>query len=221
MRQTHPVAYMLVGEPSLPGGNPFADYVEHNFEPVFDNEEMPVSLRHDVAREVLRGAAREKWTGRPPDLSPSGWSVDGNNARYTQGPSASSDDQLTLSTRSCFRLDGEIRADAAGALGQVIFRFNDNAGTNERLKLAFDGSNAISGSDFVDYLSSPAGIKAGTPTVPFSLIVGRRSAALVIEHRVRAALQLPESVTVTAEPKTPALDLANLEVGKAPPGSGC
>jgi hypothetical protein len=68
LRRTHPVAYMLVGQPSLPGGNPFADYVAHNFEPVFDNKEMPVSLRHDAAREVLRGAAAQKWSGRPPDL---------------------------------------------------------------------------------------------------------------------------------------------------------
>jgi hypothetical protein len=221
LRQTHPVAYMHVGEPSPPHGNPFADYVEHNFEPVFDNEDLPVSLRHDVAREVLRGDASQEWSGRPPDVSPSGWTVDGNNARYAQGPSDSSDDLLTLSTGSCFRLDGEIRADEAGTLGQVIFRFNDNAGKNERLKLVFDGDNAISGSDFVDYLSSPADIPSGARTVPFSLIVGRRSAALVIEHRVRAALQLPKSVTVTAESRTSALELANLEVGKAPRGSGC
>ena len=34
-----------------------------------------------------------------------------------------------------------------------MFHFYDNAGKNEQLKLAFDGDNAISWSDFVDYLS--------------------------------------------------------------------
>jgi hypothetical protein len=44
---------------------------------------------------------------------------------------------------------------------------------------------------------------------------------LVINDRVRAAVLLPKSVTVTAEAKTSALDLTDLRVGKAPAGSGC
>jgi hypothetical protein len=221
LRESHPIAYARVGERSAPGGNPFADFIAHNFEPVFANDDFPVSLRHDVAREVLLPSASRDWKGRPPDLSPSGWIVDGNDARYAKGPSPSADEQLTLSTGSCFRLDGMIRADAAGTLGGVVFRFTDNAGKNERLKLSFNSDNAVSGSDFVDYLSSPSGVRPGARTEPFSLVVGRRSAVLVIEHRVRAALLLPKSVTVTAEPTSPALELSRLEVGAAPTGSGC
>jgi hypothetical protein len=221
LQQSHPLAYMLVNEPGLRRGNPFSDYVERNFEPVFSNKDLPVSLRHDAARQVLSAAAPKEWTGRTPDLSPSGWRVTGNDARYEQGPADSSDDQLTLSTQSCFRLDGVIRADAAGTLGNVIFRFYDNAGKNERLKLAFDGTNAISGSDFVDYLSSPAKVPTGAREVPFSLVVGRRSAALVISQEVRAALLLPKSVTVKAEPTTQQLELSDLRLGAPPKGSGC
>jgi hypothetical protein len=147
--------------------------------------------------------------------------VNGNAARYAQGPADSSDDQLTLSTRSCFRLNGVIGSDAAGTVGEVVFRFSDNAGKSERLKLAFDGSNAISGSDFVDYVSLPSGLPGDARRVPFSLVVGRRSAALVIAGQVRAAVLLPKSVTVTAEPTTPTLELSDLELGSAPTGSGC
>ncbi len=221
LRESHPVAYMLVGQPSLPIGNPFADYVKRNFDLVLVSKDMPVSLRHDVARQVLTASALRKWKGRPPNVSPSGWTVDGNDARYRQGPSAGADDQLTLSTRSCFRLDGVIPGDAAGTLGTVVFRFSDNAGKSERLKLAFDGNNAVSGSDFVDYLSAPAGVPVTARDMPFSLVVGRRSAALVIAHRVRAAVLLPRSVTVTAEPTSRALELSGLEVGAPPAGSGC
>jgi hypothetical protein len=32
---------------------------------------------------------------------------------------------------------------------------------------------------------------------------------------------LPKSVTVTAEPTTPTLELSDLELGSAPTGSGC
>ena len=221
LRRTHPVAYMLAGEPKLETGNPFADYVARNFDLVFPDKDLPVSLRHDVARQVLAASATRAWKGRAPDVTHSGWNVDGIDERYTQGPASSADDQLTLSTRSCFRLDGVIRADDAGTLGHVAFHFYDNAGKNERLSLSFDGEDGVSSSDFVDYLHTPAGVRLGTGRVPFSLVVGRRSAALVIAHKVRAAVLLPKSVTVTAEAKTPALELTGLRVGTAPSGSGC
>ncbi|MDQ1509272.1 MAG: hypothetical protein QOG50_1116 [Actinomycetota bacterium] len=221
LSDSRPVAYMLVGEKELPSGNPFADYVARNFDLVFPDKEFPVSLRHDVAKQVLSASATRAWEGRPPNLSRTGWRIDRSGAHYEQGPAASADDQLTLSTRSCFRLDGTIPADAAGSLGHVAFHFYDNAGKHERLRLSFEGTDAVASSDFVDFLRLPAGVPAGTRRLPFSLVVGRRSAALVIEHQVRAAVLLPKSVTVTAEATTPALDLTDLRVGTAPSGSGC
>ncbi len=173
LRESHPVAYMVVNEPKPPSGNPFSDYVKRNFEPVFPDKKLPVSLRHDVAQQVLRGPVTKDWTGRPPDLSPSGWKVDGNDARYEQGPADSSDDQLTLSTHSCFRLDGVIKADDAGALGHVIFRFYDNAGKNERLKLAFDGDNAILGERLRRLSDLTRGRADGR--APGAVLVGRRA----------------------------------------------
>jgi hypothetical protein len=221
LRESHPVAYMVVGVKDTPTDNAFADYVERNFEPVLPDNDLPVSLRHDAAREVLSASASQDWKGRIPNLTRSGWTVDGIDARYEQGPAPGADDQLTLSTGSCFRLDGVIPADAAGTLGQLAFRFYDNAGKSERLTLSFEGNDAVSSSDFVDYLRLPAGVRPGSRRVPFSLVVGRRSAALVIEHQVRAALLLPKSVTVKAESKTPALGLTGLRIGAAPSGSGC
>jgi hypothetical protein len=221
LAESRPVAYMLVGEKELPGGNPFADYVGRNFDPVFPNPEFPVSLRHDIAREVLTPSASTEWEGRPPNRARSGWTVDGNDARYEQGSDPSADDQLTLSTRSCFRLDGVIPTDRTGTSGDVAFHFTDNAGKNEPLRMSFDGDGAVASSDFVDYLRTPTDIPSGTDRVPFSLVVGRRSAVLVINDRVRAAVLLPKSVTVTAEAKTSALELSDLRVGKAPAGSGC
>jgi hypothetical protein len=221
LQESRPVAYMLVGEKTLPDGNPFADYVHRNFELVLPDTELPVSLRHDVARQVVRPSASRDWHGRLPNITDSGWKIDGNDVRYEEGPASSADDQLTLATDSCFRLDGEMPADRAGTLGHVAFHFYDNAGHDERLSLAFDGRDGISSSDFVDYLRIDADIPPGARRVPFSLVVGRRSAALVVEHKVRAAILLSKSVTVTAEAKTPALALSGLRIGPAPSGSGC
>jgi hypothetical protein len=221
MEEAKPVAFMRVNQPEVPDGNPFKEYVDRNFQLVLDDKDLPVWLRNDAAREVLEPSGTKDWEGRVPDVSPSGWKVNGSDASYEPGPAASADDQLTIAPDSCYRLDGVIPADAAGTVGQVAFHFADNAGKNERLTLSFEGENAVSSSDFVDFLTLPTDVPGDAREVPFSLVVGRRSAALVIENEVRAALLLPKSVTTTAESTTGNLELADLRLGSAPAGSGC
>lgn len=221
MRESNPVAYVRFGDLDPPSDNPFASYVARNFDPVFPNARLPLSLRHDAAQQVLVGTASHDWTGRPPPVSHSGWKIRGASATYTEGPVASPDDQLTLSTSSCFRLDGDISTDAAGFPEHVVFRFDDNAGKSEQLNLEFAGDSAVSSSNFVDFQREPTNLAAGLKRVPFSLVVGRRSAALVIDGQVRAAILLPSSVTVKAQADTPSLGLLDLRIGSAPAGSGC
>jgi hypothetical protein len=221
LHRSNPVAYVRADEPNLPSGNPFASYVAENFVPVFPDTDLPVELRHDAARQVLDASASRDWSGRPPTVSRSGWKVTGTSANFVQGPVSSPNDQLTLSTDSCFRLDGVIPADSVGNLGHVVFHFDDNAGRHEQLNLLFEGYYAASSSDAAVFQREPTQVRPGARKVSFSLVVGRRSAALVVDGEVRAALLLPPSVTVTAQSRTPTLDFSNLRIGAAPTGSGC
>jgi hypothetical protein len=221
MRESNPIAYLRIGELAPPIGNPFASYVARNFDHVFPSTSLPLALRSDAAQQVLVGTTSRDWTGRPPTVSHSGWKVRGASATYTEGPVASANDQLTLSSTSCFRLDGDISTDAARVPEHVVFRFDDNTGKSEQLNLKFEGATAVSSSNFVDFEREPTNLDADLQRVPFSLVVGRRSAALVIDGQVRAALLLPSSVTVKAQADTPSLGLSNLRVGSAPAGSGC
>ena len=221
LRRSDPVAYLRADQPNLPSGTPFRTYVERNFDLVFPDPDLPVSLRHDVAQQVIGGTATRDWIGRAPTVSRTGWKVENGIARYAKGPVSRSDDQLTLSTSSCFRLDGDIRADDTGNLGRVRFHFDDNEGKSQQLNLSFEGADAASSNNFADILRKPTNVPAGAHRVPFSVVVGRRSAALVIVHQVVAAVSLPSSVTVTAEARSPSVELAHLRVGSAPTGSGC
>ncbi len=218
MRRSKPVAYLLADQPSLPGGTPFAAYVSSNFDLVLPDADLPVSLRHDVARAVLQSSATRAWSGDA-SASRTGWTVDRNNAAYRPGGSGAGD-ALTLATDSCFRLEGTIAA-PSGSPGNVVFRFVDNAGKSERLNFTVTADTVSSGSDAAQFMSEPTDLPAASARVPFALVVGRRSSALVINGQVRAAMVLPRSVTVKVDAPTAALDLVGLRLGAPPAGSGC
>jgi hypothetical protein len=63
--------------------------------------------------------------------------------------------------------------------------------------------------------------RSGREPTEFTLIVNDRAAALVIAGQVRAAVQLPESVSVSLESRRGILNLRNLHVGPAPAVTGC
>ena len=116
----------------------------------------------------------------------------------------------------CLRIAGtiEFTPDAGGILG---FNFVDPTGVNERLHIGIDRGGAYSGSDFVRYEETTLG-DAGTGIKEFSLMVGGRSAALVMQGEVVAALRLPRPVEVTLEART-AISLTGLVTGPAPAAS--
>ncbi|MCU1462126.1 MAG: hypothetical protein JWO37_2201 [Acidimicrobiales bacterium] len=225
LARSRPVAFVKTGdEPAR--GTPFADLVRDDFRLVYQGHD-PVYLRDDVARAVLDPSATAPW--RPlgaPDGS--GWTVRPDGAGYAQGSVDRGKDALLLSRDSCFRVDGTLATDGV-ALPAVDFRIDSNSPTGdadikvERLHLRLDRTKASSASDAVDYESVPSGVTAGDRgPVPFSLIVGRRAAVLVVRGEIRAAMRMvSRSVSVSVLSRGPSLTLADLRSGPAPPGSGC
>ena len=133
----------------------------------------------------------------------------------------SSEDQLTLSTTSCFRLDGTIVADGSRGIGTVGFYFDDNTGKTQQMKLAFAGSYATSATDYNDFQREPTHVPDGAWRVRSRSWSAGARPPCVVDGKVRAAVLLPPSVTVTAAPSSPTLRFTNLRVGSAPAGSGC
>jgi hypothetical protein len=88
------------------------------------------------------------------------------------------------------------------------------------VKIDFDGPTVSSSSDNVEFAHLPSGTSSTGP-VAFTLVVGRRSAALVVGGQVRAALRLPSSVDVSVTAARSHLQLNDLQLGSAPTGSGC
>jgi hypothetical protein len=103
-----------------------------------------------------------------------------------------------------------------------VFHFDDNAGKSEHVKLDFDGDHVTSSSDNVEFHRLPSDVtNTGRTPAPFTLIVGRRAAGLVVNGQLRAAVSLPKSVRVSMESQRGFFDATNMRVGPAPSFTGC
>jgi hypothetical protein len=218
LTESRPNAY-FEDAPGL-AGSPYESYIRTQFTSVATvSDGVMLGFRRPLARAVLEPSTPTGWVDIGGRASSSGWSVAGGEASFRAGSIDASTDVLTVSRDSCFVLTG-VAATSEGGPAALAFRFTDNAGRTERLRLALEGDRAASGSDFVEYLSEPTGTSGDGPT-PFALLVGRRSAGLVVNGAIRAAVELPRSVSVTLESHSPVLTLSDLRVGRPPAQSGC
>jgi hypothetical protein len=217
LEQSKPLGFVHVGGGTIPPGSPFDTYVRDNFTVAYPDPNTPVSLRNDVVNQILNPITTDVWAV-PSGSSPSGgWRVDGNDVTFTDAGNRDND-RLAISNDSCFSLTGTVDSD--GPPGGIRFHFDDNSAKSEPVKLDFDGDTVSSSSDTVEFAHLPSGTTATGP-VPFTLVVGRRSAALVVGGQVRAAVRLPASTHVSVTSERSHLQLRDLRVGPAPEGSGC
>jgi hypothetical protein len=223
IEESDPVAFTET-EP-FESDTPFEDLILDDFTEVYPGNAARVWLRHDAAAQLLETDASRAWSDPGGRTDGSGWSVDGSRARYAETGVPRSDDVLYLATGPCFRLEGTVDVLPPDTLANIAFRFDSvDDPSEERQFLALEDERAGSGSQGLGALgfeSLPANIGGDGP-VSFALVVGRRSAALVVNGELQAAVRLHDSVMrVTLESRTPEVELSELRLGDAPAGGGC
>ncbi len=100
----------------------------------------------------------------------------------------------------------------------MAFYLPDNAGDTEGLHIGIERHRIFAASNQALFNETEMNLNG---PVPFALVVGRRSAALVVDGQIRAALRLPPSVSVVVQPRGEVVNLFELRVGDPPPESGC
>jgi hypothetical protein len=217
LAQSNPAAFVQSGGGTIPPGSPFDKYLRDNFIRAYPDPDTPLSLRDDVASQVLHPSTPDAWSAPNGNVPGSGWFAEGNDVTFTDGGNRD-DDRLSISNNSCFSLTGTVDSD--GPPGGIRFHFDDTAGKAAPVRLDFDGDRVTSATDTAELMHLPSGTESTGP-VEFSLVVGRRSAALVVGDEIRAAVRLPGSTHVSVTPERSHLYLRGLHVGRAPDGSGC
>src|SRR5205085_11708458 len=188
LAQSKPAAYFKSNGGDIPAGSPFMQTLQQDFTTVYPADESPVSYRNDVAAQILSPATPNVWQApSKPARDDSGWRADAGRLSYRESGGRDTDWQ-PIASDSCFALSGRVSSD--GSAGGLVFHFDDNAAKDkaESVNLDFNGDHVSSGSPAVEYHRLPSGVTTDgrTPT-PFTLVVGRRAAALVVDGQIRAA----------------------------------
>ncbi len=202
----------------LASETPFGAVVADQFRVVYPGAH-PVYYRNELADEILDVRAEQPWAPPEAPEPSSGWRREGTTLHYADGPDIARDAGVDVLNQSCTRLDGVIDTDGEG-FGTVVFRFDDPTGASERVRLAFEGDRVVSGNDYSAFEEIPSELTEPGP-VPFSLVVGPRSALLIVNDAIRAAVRLPGPVVTSAEPHSASLVLRDLRVDDTPMVTGC
>jgi hypothetical protein len=222
--ESRPAAFVETEVPDP--GTPFDALVERRYRPVYDGQVGRVWLRHDLVDDLLRApaAVTAPAVGQPP--SGSGWVVGDGDGRATfrrtvaEGPSRA----LPVGSGRCFRLDLTADAPTPGALVDLVVRFDDPARPEEEPQLlALAGDRAGSGSAGLGALGFEAvPVPVGDGPVRLAVVVGTRSAALLVDGAVAGAVRLPQQPgRLAVESVGAELELTDLRRSAAPAGGGC
>lgn len=218
LKQSHPVAYLKSNGGDIPSGSPFAGYIADNMTVVYPDS-TPISFRNDVAQQVLNATAPNVWTSTAPVRDGSGWAPTDGGAVFRDTGNRETD-FLNATSQACTVVQGDITSD--GPPGGVVFWFYDNTGKAQPVNLDFDGDHVSAANANVEYHRLSSGLTAaGTVPAHFSLIVGKRAAALVVDGQIRAAVDIPSSVSVRMASQRSNLKLSNMMTGPAPAITGC
>ncbi|HJR24769.1 MAG TPA: hypothetical protein VJ804_04800 [Acidimicrobiales bacterium] len=223
IEESDPVAFAET-EP-FDAGTPFDRLIHREFTEVYPGTTITLWLRDDVARDLVDRRADRPWRSSAPSAVGGGWTVDGTTARFQQPADGSGPGrELVVGEGPCFRLEGVADVDAPGTLANLLVRFTDpDDPTAEPQLLALEGTDAGSGSQGLgprgfESLSVPV----GDGPVRIAVVVGTRSAGLLVDGALRGAVRLPRGHTrVALETTNPQLTITDLRLGDGPAGGGC
>ena len=221
LKESNPAAYIKSNGGDIPPDSPFAQVVNTQFTDVYPDGPLTVKYRNDVAQSILDAPATDPWVAPyPPERADTGWKYAAGQASYREAGGRDTD-LLPISSSSCYVLTGNVSSD--GPPGGIAFWFQDNKHAQaEQLNLDWDGDHVSSGSASVEYKRLPSDLQVtGQVKTPFTLIVGKRAAGLVVNGKLRAAVSLSESVTTKMMSQRGILDVTDMKTGPAPAVTGC
>ena len=219
MREADPQAFLEeVALPVTPG-TPFAAFVDENFTAAYQGSEHNIYLRNEVAKELLTVPARE-------DLVPllaagdTGWQLGPRSVERLADEAPSETDVVGLATQRCVTISGTLELLPSDGVSFLSFRLEDPSGAAERTRMNLSERTVFSGSDaqVFDTVEVP---QLQTGVHQFKVVVGQRSAVLVIDQRIGAAVRLSTQQILTLEARTGGVRLTDLHRGPAPAHSGC
>ena len=192
LAESQPRAYVHPISVSLGGSDWFKRIVDRDFQPVLTTEQNELSIERRTWSELNKTP-----TGVARDIV------------VTTSPTVIVDDDCRAVTADLGPLDTDTH---------VTFWLRDADGSTEPVALSLSSERAWSSSETVEFSSLSVDLDGSTP---LRLLVGSRSAVLVIDDRIVAAVEIDGDTTVTAAASGGEIQLNNVRTGPMPSFSGC
>ncbi len=215
LAESQPKIMFMEPNTTVDPGTPAAEYAASRFTPVISTPAGTVSYERSILQRMQ---------APPPVSTPltsivaagSGWISTGGTTRYTRSGISPDQDLLPITEGNCQRIDGLLLSQGAQS-GSFVVRMTDTRPAsdgyvpNERLSIALEGAEAVGASDFVAFTRFPSGQIPGKPT-RFTIFIGRRSSALMIDGKILASVATTSDVAVKLEPRADTVQVDSLTV---------
>jgi hypothetical protein len=200
MQQTQPKAFARPKETPLDEQTPFAQYVSANFTTAYDGNSMEVGISNKV------------WTTLITEPTES--------MNIAEDKIFNETSPFVLSDTNCVRIAGTLTFDQLSGDSGIIFNLSDPTASYENVHLSLSATRASSSSDTVEFTGKDIEHDSAEP-LKFVLVVGSRSAVLVVDSKVVAGTRTGAQAQLSVAIKAGQPSLSDLRIDTSPNLNGC
>ena len=200
MQQTQPRVFARPKETLLDKQTPFAQYVSANFTTAYDGNSMEVGISKQVWTTLTAAPTQ------PMDIA--------------EDEIFSKTSPFVLSDTHCVRIAGTLNFDQLTDDSGIIFNLTDPSAAYENVHLSLSATRASSSSDTVEFTGKDIEHDSTEP-LQFVLLVGSRSAVLVVDSKVVAGTRTGDQAQLSVAIKSGQPSLSNLRIDTSPKLNGC
>jgi hypothetical protein len=200
MQQTQPRAFARPKETLLDKQTPFAQYVSANYTTAYDGNSMEV------------GVSKQLWTTLIDEPTQS--------MNIAEDEIFSETSPYVLSNTNCVRIAGTLNFDQLSDDSGIVFNLTDPTAAFENVHLSLSAIRASSSSDTVEFTGKDIEHDSAEP-LKFVLVVGSRSAVLVVDGKVAAGTRTGDQAQLSVAIKSGQPSLNSLRIDTSPKLDGC
>ena len=127
---------------------------------------------------------------------------------------------FVLSEKNCVRIAGTLSSEDSKDEAAIIFNLTDPTQSYENVHLSLSSTRSSSSSDNVEFAAKDFISDAIAPG-HFLVVVGKRSAVLIVDGEVVSATRLGQQTQISVALKSGQPTLSNLRIDAAPMLNGC
>ena len=229
MRESRPLVAMRPIETDVVPGTPY-DEAMAAFVTVYQGPDVEIAFRRALWTEVMTPTTSVELSGpqSPIDLPPiesadSGWTtrLTGPTRMLLEARAATTPLRLLSTADRCWRLDAMLERSSDQGSFQLLFTPPGDS-TSEPVRIGTDGERTWSGTRSTLWLERPLERSiASSEPVPFTIVITDRSAVMMIDDRIVAAVPVNAGDVVSIEALSDTLAIRDLHLSSMNMLEGC